>query len=271
MIEFIYGFAANSTALLADAGHNTSDVLSLVFAWTALWVAARRPSGRYTYGLRRTTILASIVNALLILIAAGFITWDAVGKFQHPVEVAGMTVVLVAAIGVVINTVTALMFMAGQKDDLNIKGAFLHMAADAGVSLGVVIAGLAIRYTGANWIDPVISLLIVVVIVYGTWGLLRDSVNLALDAVPRDVDLEAVRQYLESRTEVEAIHDLHIWGMSTTETALTVHLVTTQEPAEDFLNSVRQGLAERFDIRHTTIQIEFGDNCRDCDSDCAGD
>jgi cobalt-zinc-cadmium efflux system protein len=269
VVEIVYGLSANSSALLADAGHNASDVLSLIFAWSALWIAAKRPAGRYTYGLRRTTIFASILNALLIFVAVGFIAWDAAGKFRQPAEVAGMTIVIVAAVGVVINTVTALMFMKGQKDDLNIKGAFLHMSADAAVSLGVVIAGLAIKYTEAYWIDPVISFVIVVVIVYGTWGLLRDSVDLALDAVPKNVNLDDVRRFLESRDKIDAVHDLHVWGMSTTETALTVHLVAPGGVPDDFLAAVRRDLHDRFGIEHTTIQIETEDDDRDCrDSRC---
>ncbi|MDX9857602.1 MAG: cation diffusion facilitator family transporter [candidate division Zixibacteria bacterium] len=267
-VEVFYGLAANSSALLADAGHNASDVLSLVFAWAAIWIAGKKPSGKYTYGLRRTTILASIVNALLIVAAAGVISWDAIRKIQQPAEVAGMTIVLVAGIGVVINTITALMFMKGQKDDLNIKGAFLHMAADAGVSLGVVIAGLLIRYTGANWIDPLISLVIVSVILYGTWGLLRDSVNLALDAVPKDIDLGEVQQFLRSREEVQSVHDLHVWGMSTTEVALTAHLVVSARNDDHFLSSVRSELHQRFGIAHTTLQLESSDDENDCENSC---
>ncbi|MCB2202278.1 cation diffusion facilitator family transporter [bacterium] len=269
VIEIVYGLAADSSALLADAGHNASDVLSLVFAWAAIWIARRKPSGRYTYGLRRTTILASIVNALLIVLAAALITWDAVGKFRNPSEVAGMTVVLVAGIGVVINSITALMFMKGQKDDLNIKGAYLHMAADAAVSLGVVFAGLVIRYTGANWIDPLVSLVIVTVILYGTWGLLRDSVNLALDAVPSGIDLEEVRSFLESLEEIASVHDLHIWGMSTTETALTAHLVTRRRIGDHFLPELRQALRDRFGIGHTTLQFELDNDVNRCEDDCA--
>lgn len=268
VVEVIYGLAANSSALVADAGHNASDVLSLVFAWTAIWIATKKPSGKYTYGLRRTTILASLLNALLILGAAGIVAWDAIQKFQHPAEVAGMTIVLVAGIGVVINTLTALMFMKGQKEDLNIKGAFLHMAADAGVSLGVVIAGLLIRHTGANWVDPLISLAIVCVILYGTWGLLRDSVNLALDAVPKDIDLREVRQFLESRQEVQSVHDLHVWSMSTTETALTAHLVTSSGIDRELLALIRGDLHERFGIGHTTIQIEADRGEDDCGGGC---
>lgn len=267
-VEIFYGLAANSSALLADAGHNASDVLSLVFAWAAIWIAGKKPSGKYTYGLRRTTILVSILNALLIVAAAGVISWDAIKKFQQPAEVAGMTIVLVAGIGVVINTITALMFMKGQKEDLNIKGAFLHMAADAIVSLGVVIAGLLIRYTGANWVDPLISLVIVGVILYGTWGLFRDSVNLALDAVPKDIDLGEVRRFLESRKEVRAVHDLHIWGMSTTEVALTAHLVLSAGADNHFLSSVRSELRQRFRIEHTTLQLESTDDEIDCERGC---
>lgn len=267
-VEIFYGLAANSSALLADAGHNASDVLSLVFAWAAIWIAGKKPSGKYTYGLRRTTILVSILNALLIVAAAGVISWDAIKKFQQPAEVAGMTIVLVAGIGVVINTITALMFMKGQKEDLNIKGAFLHMAADAIVSLGVVIAGLLIRYTGANWVDPLISLVIVGVILYGTWGLFRDSINLALDAVPKDIDLGEVRRFLESRKEVRAVHDLHIWGMSTTEVALTAHLVLSAGADNHFLSSVRSELRQRFRIEHTTLQLESTDDEIDCERGC---
>lgn len=265
VIEVVYGLMANSSALLADAGHNASDVLSLVFAWAAIWVAMKKPSGRYTYGLRRTTILASILNGLLILVAVGFIVSDAVGKFRHPTPVAGMTVVLVAAIGVVINSITALMFMRGHKDDLNIQGAFLHMAADAGVSLGVVVAGVVIHLTGALWVDPLISFAIVLVILYGTWGLLRDSVDLALDAVPKKIDIDAVRAHLEARAEICEIHDLHIWGMSTTEIALTAHLIVTPNAAANLVFVIRDELHERFGIGHTTLQVE-----RQGESGCDG-
>ncbi len=265
-VEIFYGLTANSSALLADAGHNASDVLSLVFAWAAIWIAGKKPAGQYTYGLRRSTILASILNALLIVAAAAVISWDAIRKFQEPTEVAGMIIVLVAGIGVVINTITALMFMKGQKEDLNIKGAFLHMAADAGVSLGVVIAGLVIRYTDANWVDPVVSLVIVGVIIYGTWGLLRDSINLALDAVPKDIDVGAVRNFLESKAGVTQVHDLHVWGLSTTESALTVHLVVPGGADDQLLACIRNDLRERFGIDHTTIQFELNDG----EDDCAG-
>src|SRR6056297_1231749 len=195
VVEIVYGLIANSSALLADAGHNASDVLGLAFAWTAMWLATIKPRGKYTYGLRKTTILVSILNALLLFGAVAVIAWDAIGKFKNPEPVAGSQVMMVAGIGVVINTLTALLFMKGQKDDLNIKGAFLHMAADAGVSLGVVVAGLLINLTGKLWIDPVTSFLIIAVILWGTWRLFTDSVDLALDAVPKHINLEKVREF----------------------------------------------------------------------------
>lgn len=263
-VEVIYGLSANSSALLADAGHNASDVLSLFFAWGAAWIALKRPSGKYTYGLRRTTILVSILNALLLFVAVAFILMEAIEKIKEPGEIAGGTVMVVAGIGVVINGVTALLFMKGQKEDLNIKGAFLHMAADAGVSLGVVIAGLLILIFNVLWIDPVMSFIIVAVILYGTWGLLIDSLNLALDAVPKDIDLEKVRAYLDSVNGVEEVHELHIWAMSTTQVALTAHLVVPDGHGDSFLMEVRQGLEKKFGISHTTLQIEKSSNDCDC-------
>ncbi len=256
-VEVFYGLSANSSALLADAGHNVSDVLSLILAWAATWVAEKRPSGKYTYGLRKTTVMASLVNGVLIIAAGGIITWEAIDKLQHPVAVPGNIIMLVAGIGVVINTMTALLFMKGQSD-LNIKGAFLHMAADAGVSLGVVLGGLLIKLTGIAWIDPVLSFIIVAVIVYSAWGLLADSVKLALDAVPENISLDEVKAFLESTEGVEEVHDLHIWAMSTTETALTVHLVVPGEHNDQFLYDVRERLHEQFEITHTTLQIEKG-------------
>ena len=221
IVEIVYGIIIDSSALLADAGHNMSDVLSLIFAWFAMAIARKRPAKRYTFGLRRSTILVSILNALLLFGAAGLIGWEAYQKLLEPVEVAGTTVMIVAGIGMVINTATALLFMKGQKEDLNIKGAFLHMAADAGVSLGVVVSGLLINVTGHMWLDPVTSFVILIVIVYGTWGLFIDSINLALDAVPKDIDYEAVESFFEDQDEIESIHDLHIWAMSTTAVSYT--------------------------------------------------
>ncbi|MCA1760900.1 MAG: cation diffusion facilitator family transporter, partial [Bacteroidales bacterium] len=198
-VEVFYGLLANSSALLADAGHNASDVLGLAFAWTAAWLATIKPKGKYTYGLRKTTILVSILNALLLFGAVAAIGWDAIGKLQNPQPVGGKQIMIVAGIGVVINTFTALLFMKGQKHDLNIRGAFLHMAADAAVSLGVVFSGLLILQTGKNWIDPVMSFIIIAVILWGTWQLFSDSLNLALDAVPKNIDVGKVRRFIESK------------------------------------------------------------------------
>lgn len=264
-VEFIYGRLANSLALVADAGHNLSDVLGLLLAWGASVLAQRQPSQRRTYGLRRSTILASLANAVVLLIAIGAIAWEAVGRLTTPAPVASTTVMVVAAIGVAINTATALLFMAGQKDDLNIRGAFLHMAADAGVSLGVVLAGAGILVTGWLWIDPVVSLLVALVILVGTWGLLRDSVNLALDAVPEHIDLSDVQTYLRNVPNVVDVHDLHIWGMSTSESALTAHLVIPNGTGNDsLLAQLERGLHDTFGIEHATIQIESAGDCTRC-------
>src|SRR6056297_502991 len=257
VVEIVYGLLANSSALLADAGHNASDVLGLVFAWTAMWLATLKPTGKYTYGLRKTTILVSILNALLLFGAVAVIAWDAIGKFKNPEPVAGSQVMMVAGIGVVINTLTALLFMKGQKDDLNIKGAFLHMAADAGVSVGVVVSGLLIYQTGVMWIDPVTSFIILIVIVYSTWSLFTDSIDLALDAVPDDIDIAEVESFFEEKPEIESFHDLHIRAMSTTENALSVHLVLNRQADTDqLLKTMKQELRDKYDIGYSTIQTE---------------
>jgi cobalt-zinc-cadmium efflux system protein len=265
LVEAIYGAIAHSLALLADAGHNLSDVLGLVLAWGATVLVRRLPTRRRTYGLRRTSILASLFNALLLLIAICVIAWEAVGRFQHPEPVATGVVMGVAAVGILINGITAWLFMSGSKGDLNIRGAFLHMAADAAVSLGVVLAALAMRYTGWLWLDPAVSLAIVAVITWGTWGLLRDSVNLALDAVPQGIDPDEVKAYLGALPQVTAVHDLHIWGMSTTEAALTVHLVTPDGSTNDaLLARINADLHRMYGIGHTTVQFERGDAAHPC-------
>lgn len=256
IVEVVYGFLADSSALLADAGHNASDVLSLAFAWTAAWLATKSPTGKYTYGFRRTTILVSILNALLLFVAVGLITGEAIHKLFEPEAVNASTVMWVAAVGIVVNTFTALLFVRGQKEDLNVKGAFLHMAADAAVSLGVVVAGYLIQLTGYNWIDPVISFVIVLVILWSTVKVFIESVNLALDAVPENIDLEEVREFLLSIEGVEDVHDLHIWAMSTTQTALTTHLVVPEGYSDAFMQEIRTQLYQKFKIEHTTIQIE---------------
>ncbi|WP_232364748.1 cation diffusion facilitator family transporter [Desulfosalsimonas propionicica] len=260
-IEAGYGIAAGSLALIADAGHNLSDVLSLLLAWGAALLAAKPASEKRTYGFRKLTIMASLANAIVLLVALGAITWEAIGRFFDPKPVEAMIVIVVAAIGVVINAVTALLFVSGRKHDLNIKGAFLHMAADAGVSLGVVVAGIMIMFTGWLLIDPLISLLIVAVILVGTWSLLRDSMNLAIDSVPRGIDIAGIKRYLTSLENVIKIHDLHVWAMSTTEVALSVHVIVKDGALEnDFLPKLQQQLHDRFGIEHSTIQIEKQDD-----------
>jgi cobalt-zinc-cadmium efflux system protein len=265
VVEFIFGFIANSTALTADAGHNLSDVLGLLLAWGATALSKRMPNGRFTYGLRASSILAAVANAVLLLIACGAIAWEAVGRFSQPPVVAGVTVTLVAGVGIVINGLSAWLFIKGSKGDLNIRGAYLHMLADAAVSFGVVVAGFAMMATGWFWLDPFVSLVIVAVIVWGTWGLLRESLDLALNAVPAGIDMERVEAYLRSLPGVTDIHDLHIWGMSTTESALTVHLVLPDGyPGDDYMDDVSRTLDARFSIHHSTLQIECGTTNHAC-------
>ena len=264
VIEASYGILADSLALIADAGHNLSDVLSLLLAWGANRLATRPSSTMRTYGLRRVTILASLVSAVLLLLALGAIGWEAFGRLFDPQPVEGRIIIIVASIGVVINSITAWLFMDGQQHDLNIRAAYLHMAADAGISLGVVIAGVIILFSGWLWIDPLLSLVIVLVILIGTWQLLRESLNLSVDAVPQGIDMQGIRDYLQSITQVIEMHDLHVWALSTTETALTVHLVIDHTTIDNaFLLEIQQHLHDHFDIEHSTIQVENGaaENC----------
>jgi cobalt-zinc-cadmium efflux system protein len=259
-VEFVYGVLANSVALMADAGHNLSDVLGLVIAWIASVLTRRAPSSRYTYGLGGSSILAALFNAVLLLLAVGAIAWEAVLRLFHPEPVASGTVMIVATVGIIVNGVTAALFASGRKGDLNIRGAFLHMVADAAVSAGVVVAALAILYTGWLWLDPLTSLVIVGVIVWGTWSLLRDSLAMSVDAVPTSIDPQAVRSYLASCAGVTAVHDLHIWPLSTTESALTAHLVFPGgHPGDEFLAVAASELKQRFGIGHTTLQIEISE------------
>jgi cobalt-zinc-cadmium efflux system protein len=263
--EFTYGFIANSTALMADAGHNLSDVLGLLLAWGATHLASKSPNQQYTYGLRSSSILAALANGMLLLVACGVIAWEAVHRFSNPSPVAGTTMIVIAALGIMVNAGSAWLFSKGHKDDLNIRGAYLHMMADAAVSLGVVVAGGVILMTGWNWLDPLISLLIVAVIVASTWGLLRDSTQLALSAVPKNVDFAAVEAYLRNLKGVTDIHDLHIWGMSTTDTALTVHLVLPSGyPGDHFMDEIMHTLKEQYAIEHCTLQVEQGSTHHDC-------
>jgi cobalt-zinc-cadmium efflux system protein len=261
VVEVVYGIFAHSLALVADAGHNLGDVLGLLLAWGATFLARTAPTERRTYGLRSSSILAALFNAIFLLITVGAIAWEAIRRFGNPTAVEPTTVIWVAVVGIVINAATALMFMSGRKRDLNIRAAFLHMMADAGVSLGVVIAGFLIIATNWLWIDPVISLLIAAVITWGTWGLLRDSANLALHAVPQGIEMAKVRQYLSSLPHVTEVHDLHVWPMSTTETALTAHLVRDVDDCDcALLEQASRDLHRKFEIQHATLQFETVDH-----------
>ena len=254
--ELVFGYAANSLALISDAVHNFSDVIALLLAWAALWLARKQPTQQHTYGYRRASILAALVNAGLLLIAVGGIAVEAINRIQEPAKVAGWTVVVVAALGILVNGSTALLFMRGRHGDLNIRGAYLHMAADAGVSFGVVVAALVIMATGWLWVDPAISLCIAAVVLASGWGLAKDSVNLALDGVPKGIELAKVKEYLVQLEGVTELHDLHIWAMSTNETALTAHLVRPAGFNDAFLHGVCEELSHRFNIHHATLQIE---------------
>ena len=259
-VEAGYGIASGSMALVADAGHNLSDVLGLLIAWGATVLAARPPTARFTYGYKSSSILAALANAALLMVAIGAILVETLHRFIEPAPVAGGTVMAVAAVGIVINTLTALMFMRGRKHDLNIRGAFLHMAADAAVSAAVVIAGLLILQTGALWIDPATSLMILAVIGWSTWGLLISALKLGLLGVPEGIDHAAVRGFLVEQRGVSAVHDLHIWPMSTTETAMTAHLVMPGGyPGDAFLHGLTHDLAHDFSIGHATLQVETGE------------
>jgi cobalt-zinc-cadmium efflux system protein len=261
--ELIFGYAANSLALISDAVHNFSDVIALLLAWGAVWLARKQPTEQHTYGYRRASILAALINAGLLLMAVGGIAVEAVNRIQVPAAVAGWTVVWVAALGIIVNGGTALLFMRGRHGDLNIRGAYLHMAADAGVSFGVVVAALVIMFTGWQWVDPAISLCIAAVVLVSGWGLARDSVNLALDGVPKGIGLAEVKDYLGQLDGVTEVHDLHVWAMSTNETALTAHLVRPDGYDDTFLHHVCEELSHRFNIHHATLQIEAGsDVCR---------
>jgi cobalt-zinc-cadmium efflux system protein len=266
IVEAAYGFMSGSLALLADAGHNLSDVAGLGIAWMGTALARRGPTQRYTYGLRSSSILAAFGNSLLLVGAAAILGWHAIERIMHPAPVIGTTMMVVAAIGIVINLGSAWLFHESRHNDLNARGAYLHMAADAAVSLGVVVAGAIVWATGATWVDPIASLAIVAVIVAGTWGLLRDSFALALQAVPAAIDPVAVRELLVKQPGVIAVHDLHIWAMGTNTVALTAHLVhPAGHPGDAFLARVSKELHERFGIDHATVQIEVGDPAHPCD------
>jgi cobalt-zinc-cadmium efflux system protein len=261
VLEALAGLAANSMALLADAGHNLSDVLGLLMAWGASVLMKRRPTRQYTYGFGSSTILAALANAVLLLVAVGAIAWEAVERLTAPPPVTGMTMIIVAGLGILVNGFTAWLFASGSSHDLNIRGAYLHMAADAAISFGVVVAGILMLMTGWNWLDPVVSLVIVALIIWGTWGLLRDSTRLALHGVPAGIDPAQVQTRLAALPGVASLHDLHIWPMSTTETALTCHLIMPGgHPGDAFILQATQMLNDEFQIRHATLQFEVGND-----------
>jgi cobalt-zinc-cadmium efflux system protein len=264
-VEWTYGWLANSLALMADAAHNLGDVLGLVLAWGGTVLAQRRPSAKFTYGLRGTSILAALGNSVLLLLVTGGLAWEAIQRFGTPQPVQGLIVIAVAALGIVINGITAWLFRSGSKGDLNLRGAYLHMAADAAVSMGVVVAGILVFYTGWQWLDPFVTLVLAAVIALSTWGLLRDSFQLAVQAVPEAINIDELRTYLSSLPGVAEVHDLHVWGMSTTENALTVHLLCPQgHPGDEFLQKVAHEAEHRFHIHHTTLQIEVGNYTQAC-------
>ena len=265
-IEAFYGWKINSLALLADAGHNLSDVAGLVLAWGGALAGKLRPNARHTYGWKRASILAAFLNALLLLVAMGSLGWEAASRLKTPESTEGWTIIAVAGVGIVINTATALMFMRGRKDDLNIRGAFVHMAADALVSLGVVVGGALYLWKGWGWIDPVMSLAIALIIVVGTWGLFRQSLHLLFDGVPESVDLAAVRQLLLALPGVDEVHDLHVWALGTAETILTAHVVLSDQGVDTqaVLRQAQQKLHQQFEIRHVTLQLESPDYAHRC-------
>lgn len=266
-IEATYGVLSGSLSLVADAGHNLSDVLGLILAWVASRLVLKKAEGRFTYGFKSSSILAALFNAVFILVITGGIIWEAIQRFSQPTEVGTRTVIVVATVGIFINGISALFFASGRKEDLNVRGAYLHLAADALVSVGVVVSGLVMSYTGWKWIDPVTSLAISVVVIAGSWGLLRDSVRLALHAAPEGIVPADVSEFLKKYGSVQAVHDLHIWAMSTTETALTCHLVVTEENVnarDRFLAELSSNLHERFEIDHVTIQLESNCDHGDC-------
>ena len=265
VVEAVFGLLAESTALLADAGHNLGDVLALGVAWGGRLLAQRLPSRQFTYGLRGSSILAALFNAMLLMLVTGAIAWEAIQRLSVPVEVASTTVIAVAFCGIVVNSASAMLFLRDRAHDLNMRAAFLHMATDALVSLGVVLVGVGVLFTGWTWLDPAASLVISAIIIASTWGLLRDTLRLSLHAVPPHIDPDAVRGYLVATAGVAQIHDLHIWGMSTTETALTVHLVMPEgHPGDGALAQICHDLHERFRIGHATIQVETGDERHPC-------
>lgn len=271
IVEAGYGYFSNSMALMADAGHNLSDVLALAFSWIAIVISQRKPNLKYTYGFKRSTILIALLNTLLLLIAVSFIVWETIERINKPVEIKSGSVIAVALIGIVVNGFTAWLFLKDKKHDLNVKSAFVHFVADALVSIGVVVAGILIFITGLVWIDLIVSFVIVAVILYSTYHLLIDSIDLALDAVPENIDIIEVGKFFKGLREVEEFHDLHIWALGTTDSALTVHLTTNKPTDLDFIIDIQEKLHEKFEISHSTIQVEYktfiGES--DCSTNCS--
>jgi cobalt-zinc-cadmium efflux system protein len=266
LAEAFWGFSVHSVALLADAGHNLGDVIGLAGAWLALWLGRRGPSGRYTYGLRRSSILAALANAVILLVVTGGIAWEAIQRLISPEPTGGFVILVVATAGILVNGIAAALFLSGRKGDLNVKAAFVHMAADASLAFGVAVAGAIIMAAGWLRVDPAVSLLISLVIIIGTWSLLRDSVSLSLDAVPTGIDRDEVGSYLRAQSGVSEVHDLHIWAMSTTETALTVHIVREDAAADGgLLDRITREVRERFGIGHATVQFETADTAHRCE------
>jgi len=265
ILEISFGFYADSLALIADAGHNLSDVFTLLLAWGAYYLSQKAATQTRTYGLKKVTILASLISTMLLISALGAIFFEAIERLKNPESVDGLIIIVVAGIGVFINAATAYLFLQGQKEDLNIKAAYMHMVADTAVSAGVVIAGLLIIFTGWLWIDPLLSMILVVLIFVGTWSLLKDSVNLSIDAVPQNIDTEEVKAYLLSLENIISIHDLHIWPLSTTQTAMSAHLITESITINNAqLNEIHKVLKERFAIQHATIQMEYNEEGHHC-------
>jgi cobalt-zinc-cadmium efflux system protein len=261
--EAIAGYVSNSMALVSDAGHNLSDVLALVFSWIAIILSQKQPTLKFTYGFRRSTILIALLNTILLLVAVSFILYETIQRLHKSLEINTNSMMVVAAVGIGVNAFTAWLFMKGREKDLNIRSAFVHFVADAVVSLGVVVAGILMALTGIQWIDSLVSFVIIAVILYGSYNLLIDSLNLALDAVPDNIKIEHVRDYLASLPEVQGVHDLHIWSLGTTDAALTVHLTTCEPTDVSFISSIQHHLHEQFEIEHTTIQVEYG-GMEDC-------
>jgi len=267
VLEVIFGLLSNSMALVSDAGHNFSDVIALIFSWLAIMLSQRKPTSKFTYGFRRSTILAAILNTVLLLVAVGFLLWETIQRIGKPVIINSKNIIIIAIIAIFVNGFTAWLFHKNKKHDLNIRSAFVHFIADTLVSLGVVISGVIMYFTGFTWLDTAVSFIIIAVILISLYKLLVDSVSLALDAVPENIDIEAVRQYLNNISEVNSIHDLHIWALSTSAAALTVHLETNTQTDVDFLSKIQHELDSRFKIEHSTIQVEYGKakgECNDC-------